>query len=171
MFHPNEHGMPYQENLLVKHNDIPEEEAMEDNKVKLLPTFMLTAKSEHDAFGLSEMLLSHVKEDAPKEVLQFLNAIKKVCSEFAEHYGGKALARALLEWSLVVLKKNETKSSSNSMAYCILHIAYNKCYKARESLSWPLEVAEQWRAMETFIINHFHSLWKHYNRFSRKSWA
>ena len=76
--HQNDHVMPYQEHLLIKCNDVPEEEeeeeALEDNKVILLLTFTLTAKSEHDVFGLLE---SHL-QDAPKEVLQFVDAPKKL---------------------------------------------------------------------------------------------
>ena len=123
----NEHdGVPYREHLLVKHDNVPEKEAREDIKVTTFPMFTLTATSENDVFGIAETHLSQVKQDAPQEILQFLDAAEKLRSDFADRYGGKVSARALIERSLVVLKKNESDILSNAMAYRIQQVLQNK---------------------------------------------
>lgn len=97
--------VPYREHLVVKHTDTLQD-SKDDNKVAILPTFTLTEKSEHDAFGISKQHLSNVNSDAPQQVVQFLDAAEKLQREFSQRYGGEVSARCLLERSLVVLKKD-----------------------------------------------------------------
>lgn len=113
---PSNDGIPYREHLLVKHNELDFKQ--EDNKVMILPTFTLSAKSEHDAFGIADKYLSNVNDDAPKEILQFLNAADQLRQEFSNRYGGELSARALLERSLVVLN-NSNADGSNALAFRI----------------------------------------------------
>jgi hypothetical protein len=103
--------VPYREHLVVKHADIPTVDK-EDGKVTTLPRFTLGNASAYDAFGIVEKYLSHVNDEAPKQVLQFLDAAKTLRQKFAERYGGQVSARALLERSLVVLKKDSSQHSA-----------------------------------------------------------
>jgi len=114
----NDYGIPYREHLLVKHADT-DVEFKEDNKVMILPTFTLSAKSQNDAFGIADQHLTNVKQDAPKEVLQFLDTAKKLRGEFSERYGGIVSARALLGRSLAVLRNQNVESSNNAMTFRI----------------------------------------------------
>lgn len=118
--HQNDGIIPYREHLLVKHNDVSKEKK-DDNKVMILPTFTLSAKSEFDAFGIAQTHFSNVSAiDAPKEVVQFLQAAKQLRNDFSERYGGEISARALLERSLLVLQ-NHNDDSQSAMALRIDH--------------------------------------------------
>ena len=98
--------LPYREHFVVKH--AKEEPVEDDGKVTTLPQFSLPASSERDAFGIAEKFFSDIGESAPNEVQQFLDAAKTLRTEFAQRYGGEVSARALLDRSLVVLKKDES---------------------------------------------------------------
>lgn len=120
---PKRDGVPYREHLVVKHTD-KREEAKQDKKLTVLPTFTSSEKSKHDAFGIAEKHLSDpVKSDTPMYIKQFLDAAKKLRTQFADRYGGEGSVRALLERSVAVLKKDDNDSSrSNAMAFRI-HMA------------------------------------------------
>ena len=102
-----EDDIPYREHLVVKHVK-ENEQVKDDGKVTTLPQFSLGSSSQNDAFGIADKYLSNVGESAPNEVIQFLDAAKALRTEFSKRYGGEISARALLERSLVVLKKNAT---------------------------------------------------------------
>lgn len=104
----------YREHLLVKPSSQNTLDTKENEKNNDLPTFTLFSKSEHDAFGIAEQYLSTAKDDAPTQVLQFIDAAESLRQEFSALYGGESSARALLERSIVVLKKTSSNDESNS---------------------------------------------------------
>jgi hypothetical protein len=104
--------VPYREHLVVKHVDIQKAKNEDDGKGTTLPQFSLGNASAYDAFAIADVYLSHINDEAPKQVLQFLDAAKKLRKNFAERYGGQVSARALLERSLVVVKKDSSQHSA-----------------------------------------------------------